>query len=236
MPDNIKAAGPSRIRALNRRAVLDYIRKNGPTSRSGLIPALNLSAAGVSSVTNELLNSGLLQNATPATDQVAPLRGRPKSPLALNPNAAFAIGLRLQPVDEQYRIQISWIDYAGQIRQLPPHSFDDFEHIDSVINAILSVLTEVRQVIPQVSKISAVCIAIPGVTTQDEVLIAPALRAIEGHSFAAAIAHKLDYPVTLYNDVNLAVLSELHAQARLRRINFTYLYIGSGVGAGIGLN
>ncbi len=236
MPDNIKAAGPSRIRALNRRAVLDYIRKNGPTSRSGLIPALNLSAAGVSSVTNELLNSGLLQNATPATDQVAPLRGRPKSPLALNPNAAFAIGLRLQPVDEQCRIQISWIDYAGQIRQLPPHSFDDFEHIDSVINAILSVLTEVRQVIPQVSKIYAVSIAIPGVTTQDEVLIAPALKAIEGHSFAAAIAHKLDYPITLYNDVNLAVLSELHAQARLRRINFTYLYIGSGVGAGIGLN
>ncbi len=236
MPDIIKAAGPGRIRALNRKAVLDYIRKHGPTSRSGLIPALKLSAAGVSSVTNELLNSGLLQIATATTDQGAPLRGRPKSPLALNPDAAFAIGLRLQPVDEQCRIQVAWIDYAGQIRQLPTHTFDDFQHIDMVVNAILSVLTRVTQLIPKTSKIYAVTIAIPGVTAQDEVLIAPALKAIEGRSFVAAIAHKLDYPVTLYNDVNLAVLSELHAQSRLRRINFTYLYIGSGVGAGIGLN
>ncbi len=236
MPDNIKAAGPGRIRALNRKAVLDYIRKHGPTSRSGLIPALKLSAAGVSSVTNELLNSGLLQNATPATDQGAPLRGRPKSPLALNPNAAFAIGLRLQPVDEQCRIQIAWIDYAGRIRQLDTQVFDGFQHIDQVVNAILSVLSTVTQKIPLALKIYAVTIAIPGVTAQNEVLIAPALKAIEGHSFAAAIAHKLDYPVALYNDVNLAVLSELHAQTRLRRINFTYLYIGSGVGAGIGLN
>ncbi|MCP4492330.1 MAG: ROK family protein [Gammaproteobacteria bacterium] len=236
MSDTIKATGPGRIRALNRKAVLDYIRIHGPTSRSGLIPALKLSAAGVSSVTNELLNSGLLQNAIPATDQGAALRGRPKSPLALNPDAAFAIGLRLQPVDEQCRIQIAWIDYAGQIRQLDTHIFDGFMYIDQVVNAILSVLVKVTQVIPQAVKISAATIAIPGVTAQNEVLLAPALKAIEGHSFAAAIAHKLDYPVSLYNDVNLAVLSELHAQTRLSRINFTYMYIGSGVGAGIGLN
>ncbi|MCP3689310.1 MAG: ROK family protein, partial [Gammaproteobacteria bacterium] len=236
MPDTIKAAGPGRIRALNRKAVLDYIRKNGPTSRSGLIPALKLSAAGVSSVTNELLNSGLLQNVIPVTEQGAPLRGRPKSPLGLNPDAAFAIGLRLQPVDEQCRIQIAWIDYAGQIRQQDTQVFDGFMHIDQVVNAILSVLAKVTRAIPQAAKISAATIAIPGVTAQDEVLIAPALKAIEGHSFAAAIAHKLDFPVCLFNDVNLAVLSELHAQTRLRRINFSYLYIGSGVGAGIGLN
>ncbi len=236
MPDSIKAAGPGRIRALNRKAVLDYIRKHGPTSRSGLIPALKLSAAGVSSVTNELINSGLLQNAVPVTDQSAPLRGRPKAPLALNPDAAFAVGLRLQPVDDQCRIQIAWIDYAGQIRQLDTQVFDGFMHIDQVVSAILSVLAKVTRAIPQGAQISSATIAIPGVTSQDEVLIAPALKAIEGHSFAAAIAHKLDYPVSLFNDVNLAVLSELHAQARLRRINFTYLYIGSGVGAGIGLN
>ena len=47
MVDKVKAAGPARIRALNCKAVLGYIRKNGPISRSGLIPALGLSAAAV---------------------------------------------------------------------------------------------------------------------------------------------------------------------------------------------
>ena len=39
----------------------------------------------------------------------------------------------------------------------------------------------------------------------------------------------------MLNDVNLAVLSELHLQPRLKHLDFSYLYIGRGVGAGIGL-
>ncbi len=235
MANKIIAAGPARIRALNRRAVLDYIRKNGPTSRSGLIPALELSAAAVSSVTNELVEGGFLRSAAPGVVSEYAPRGRPKSPLELNSDAAYAIGLRLHPVGHQCRIQMAWINYAGHIERLPAQVFNDYHNTDSVIDAVLAALSSVEQSVPDKGKIYAATIAIPGVTNQNEVLIAPSLRAIEGRSFAPAVAHQVNYSISLLNDVNLAVLSELHLQPRLKQLNFSYLYIGLGVGAGIGL-
>jgi predicted NBD/HSP70 family sugar kinase len=236
MADKIKAAGPARIRALNRKAVLNYIRKNGPISRSGLIPALDLSAAAVSSVTNELVEGGLLRPAEPGVASEYASRGRPKSPLELNPDAVYAIGLRLHPVDRQCRIQRAWINYAGHIERLPAQVFNDYHNTDGVIDAILAALSSVEQSVPDRHKILAATIAIPGPISQNEVLIAPSLRAIEGRSFAPAIAHQANYPISLLNDVNLAVLSELHLQPRLKQLNFSYLYIGLGVGAGVGLD
>jgi len=235
MRNNTAAAGPGRIRALNRKAVLAYIRKNGPTPRSDLIPALKLSAAGVSSVTNELVNNALLRADLPGAGSDLGARGRPKSPLALNPDAAYALGLRLQPVDGRCRIQMAWIDYAGQIRQLEPLVFDDFKRADGVIDAVRSALSILEQAVPDSRRIRSAAVAIPGVVTRDDVLFAPALEVIVGRSFASAIASQIDYPIALANDVNLAVLSELHAQPRLSQLNFAYLYIGAGIGAGLGL-
>ena len=235
MADKANAAGPARIRALNRKAVLSYIRKNGPISRSGLIPALGLSAAAVSSVTNELVEGGFLRPAEAKIASDFTPRGRPKSPLELNPDAVYAIGLRLHPVDRQCRIQRAWINYAGQIERLPTQVFSDYHTIDGVIDAILAALSSVEQSVPDRHKILAASIAIPGPIRGNEVLIAPSLRAIEGRSFAPAIAHQANYPISLHNDVNLAVLSELHLQPRLKHLNFSYLYIGLGVGAGFGL-
>ena len=107
MPDKITAAGPSRIRALNRKAVLSYIRKHGPTPRSDLIPALKLSAAAVSSVTSELMSNGLLRTAPPEVSANLAARGRPKSPLEFNPSAVYAFGMRLLPFDDRCRIQMA---------------------------------------------------------------------------------------------------------------------------------
>ncbi len=235
MPDNIKAAGPSRIRALNRKAVLDYIREYGPTPRADLIPALNLSAAAVSSVTNELVNGKFLRTSLQGNSGLT-LRGRPKSPLELNPDAAYALGLRLLPIDDQWRLQLAWIDYAGQIKLLETQVFDEFQGVDGMIEAILSALASMETQVPASNKILAATLAIPGVVSDDEVLLVPAFPTIEGRSFVSALAHQIKYPISLANDVNLAVLSELHAQPRLSKLNFAYLYIGSGVGAGIGLH
>ena len=43
--DGPSSTGPTRIRQLNRQAVLAYIRNEGPNSRSALGPALSLSGA-----------------------------------------------------------------------------------------------------------------------------------------------------------------------------------------------
>jgi predicted NBD/HSP70 family sugar kinase len=235
VPDTITATGPGRIRAINLNAVLRYIRKHGATPRSSLIPALKLSAAAVSAVTNELLSNGLLRIAAPVAGSDMAIRGRPKSPLELNPDVASAIGLRLHPFDDQCRIQVAWIDYAGNITHLKPHYFDNFLEVSGVIDAIKVALASAAIAVPDINTIRAATIAVPGVAAQNEILMAPTLKAIEGKGFHLAISQQACYPISLTNDVNLAVRSELHAQPRLSQQSFSYLYIGSGVGAGIGL-
>ena len=56
-------------RALNRRLVLNQLRRNGPMSRSAITAVSGLSPAGVTLVTAELINEGLLVEgtATPGT-------------------------------------------------------------------------------------------------------------------------------------------------------------------------
>ena len=51
---------PSTTRALNRRLILDQLRRNGPMSRAALTAAVGLSPAAVTFVTAELIAEGLL--------------------------------------------------------------------------------------------------------------------------------------------------------------------------------
>ena len=114
MTDNsITASGPGRIRQQNRRAVLEHLRYHGDAPRSALGSALGLSPAAVSSVTNELLDDGLLVE--PSTAPTGRRQGRPVTPLSLNPEAACAMGLLLRPSLDHLSIETAWVDYAGQI-------------------------------------------------------------------------------------------------------------------------
>jgi predicted NBD/HSP70 family sugar kinase len=78
-------------RALNRRLVLNQLRRNGPMSRSAITAASGLSPAGVTFVTADLINEGLLVEgkATPGTG------GRRPVPLDIDYASRLSIGLKI---------------------------------------------------------------------------------------------------------------------------------------------
>ncbi len=226
-------SGPGRIRALNRRAVLAHIRRYGPTSRTALGSALELSAAGVSSVVSELISDGLLRDAEagPGVNRL----GRPVALLELAPAAAYTFGLVLRPEAGKVRIESAWADYAGRVRVTPNPLTHDLDELQVVVAGVLAALQHLQESVPDIGSVAGLTIGTPGVVENEHIHIAPQLPVIEGDAFLAALRGRLVYSFELENDVNLAAFSELHQQPRLRDSSFAYLFIGSGVGAGLAL-
>lgn len=79
------------IRAINRSNVLNCIKTQGPVSRIEIARIAGLSAATVSGITAELIESGLIFEKE-AGDS---LGGRRPIPLALNPRGGYVIGFKL---------------------------------------------------------------------------------------------------------------------------------------------
>ena len=225
------SSGPTRIRHLNRKAVLSYIREQGPNSRSALGRALSLSGAAMTSVVNELLVKGLLRESEKTTRDGR--QGRPISLLELNPRAAYALGIVLSPTSQSTVLGLAFADYTGHATTLPEMQVDTHHDPDALIARIMDAIAVLEQAVPNPTRISGVTLAIPGVVENESIPVSPKLGCIEGTAFMHRLKQLVKYPVSFRNDVNLAAISELHQQPRLRNLSFAYLYLYSGVGSSI---
>src|SRR3972149_326103 len=79
------------IRAINRSNILNCIKTRGPVSRIEIARIAGLSAATVSGITAQLIESGLVFEKE-AGDS---LGGRRPIPLALNPKGGYVVGFKL---------------------------------------------------------------------------------------------------------------------------------------------
>ncbi len=230
--DKSRRSGPALIRQTNRLAILHSVREMGPGSRSEITKRLGLSPAAVSAVVEELIVDGLLiegGSTLPTKGQ----RGRPITPIMLNPEAAYSLGLTLRPYHNQLEIEGSWCNYAGEVSVTYCRLISDNSDCESTLKAVSKALNTLSNEVPDKSRITAAGIGIPGIATTERIMFAPNLSFLEGDSFIKTLTEQLPYPVYLENDVNLSVISELDLVPELKQMRFAYLYISSGVGAGI---
>lgn len=229
----VQSSGPTRIRRLNRKAVLSYIREQGPNSRSELGRALSLSGAAMTSVVNELLNSGLLRESENTKRDGR--QGRPISLLELNPQTAYALGIVLSPTRQSTILSMAFVDYTGHATHMPDMQVDTHDDLDTLIIRIEQAIKALEQAVPDQKRIVGVTMAIPGVVENHSIPMAPKLPGIEGRQFMLRLNQAIKYPLSFRNDVNLAAISELYQQPRLRTLSFAYLYLYSGVGSSIAI-
>lgn len=229
----MSSAGPTRIRQLNRRALLSHIRYEGAQSRSALGPALALSPAAVSSVVNDLLSEGLLIEAESTTRDGR--KGRPISLLTLNANAAYALGIVLRPTKTETELSAAWVDYTGNATPIDNIKVTTHQNLDTLISSIQAALETLEKAVPNVERISGITVAIPGVVEGDTIPMAPKLSFIEGTKFIQRLQETVKYPISFQNDVNLAAMSELHQQPRLRDLSFAYLHLYTGFGSAMAI-
>lgn len=217
-------AGSHTVRQHNRALVLGAIATSPGQSRAQLASGTGLARATVSAQVDELIGSGLVVE-EPAP---RPVRGRPASPLYLNPHGPAGLGIE---INIGY-LAACVVDLTGQVRArsiLPTdnHSSAPRVTIRRAARLATAVLDE--------SGLTAAgaALAVPALVDRDGVTgRAPNLTGWQGFGAAAALAEALGMAVvSVENEANLAAVAE----HRYGGAPDSFVHVSGEIGVGGGL-
>ncbi|MEL7696240.1 MULTISPECIES: ROK family transcriptional regulator [Pantoea] len=214
-------------RAHNRRVVIEAIRLHGELTRAELARMTALTPQTVSNIVAELEQAELLTSRQPRRSG----RGQPSIPVTLNPTSAWSIGIHL----DHQTLLLVLVDLSGEVHlrrlvmvQKPQPA--------ATLARIAGVLDEMRTFLgAQWSKVLGIGVVMPGPFGVEGISsVGPTtLNGWEQVDIEAELRVLSGLPVTLENDATVAAIGErFHGVARQLN-SFIYLYIGTGLGAGI---
>ncbi|MBO6756264.1 MAG: ROK family protein [Roseibium sp.] len=105
-----RKADRDQIRKQNRSIILQTLRRKGPMARIDLGHITKLSPATVTAITSDLLDHGLIEGIESDEPKAPQARGRPRSLLRLNPDAACVVSIRISV----NTIDLSLTNFAGE--------------------------------------------------------------------------------------------------------------------------
>ena len=222
----------SGVRLYNERLVLSLIRLHGNLPKAEIAKLTGLSAQTVSVIVRQLEADGLLQRLTPKRGKV----GQPLVPFELNPDGAYAIGLKVGRRSGDLML----LDLTGKIRRTMhrPYTFPSPHEILSFVKAgvddLVADLDQDRR-----QRISGLGIAAPfELWNWEEEVGAPhnVLDAWRGFDLAGEIGRLFDWPVHLCNDATAACAAELLFGRGQDYREYAYFYLGYFIGGGIVMN
>ena len=214
-------------RAHNRRVIIEAIRLHGELTRAELARLTALTPQTVSNIVAELEAAELLTSRQPRKQG----RGQPAIPVILNPASAFSIGIHL----DHQTLLIVLVDLTGEIhfRRL---ILVQKPQPDATLARIAEVLAEIKtQLGARWQKVLGIGVVMPGPFGVEGISsVGPTtLHGWESVDIEARLAEMSGVLVTLENDATVAAIGErFHGVARQLN-SFIYLYIGTGLGAGI---
>lgn len=225
-------ANQLRVRAYNERLVLSLVRRNAGLSKADIARLSGLSAQTVSVIMRALEKDGLLKRGDPVRGKV----GKPKVPMALNPDGVFSFGLKIG----RRSAELILMDFVGEVRfslkeayKYPtPDSIRQFVR-DSVDQITADLSTDQR------NRIAGIGIAAPfelwnwvdevGAPVED-------MNAWRDVDLIETIGMIVPFPVFQQNDATAACGAELVFGLGPGYSDFAYFFIGSFIGGGVVLN
>jgi predicted NBD/HSP70 family sugar kinase len=219
------------MRQYNERVVLQAIRLHGATPKADLARLTHLSTQTVSIIINRLLEDDLVLKLEPQRGKV----GQPSVPIALNPDGAFSIGIKIG----RRATDVLLVDFTGHARQRYSFSyvFPDpvtvFAEIEKHIASLLVELGSLR------SRLHGVGVAAPLSLGGWHTLLGLSeeqTRQWDNVDIAARIAAMTDLPVTFVKDTAAACVAELVAGRGRSIKNYLYVFVSTFVGGGLVLD
>jgi predicted NBD/HSP70 family sugar kinase len=219
------AGAQSLLRSMNARAVLELIHRAGPIARSDIAAGTGLSKPTITLALNTLLAAGVV-------DETGYAHGRPGPAAALyrvRPASGLSVGVDIG----HDRINAAIADITGEVHartqakprrrrdtlvaQVRDLAADLAGRMDASVDDLVRVVVGVPAVVRPDGDQLGLCDSLP----DDGAGFPQALRAAFG-----------GVPVTLENDVNLAVLGERSVRGA-ELSEFVFFSIGTGLGVGI---
>lgn len=232
-PELLRQRGSNHIgmRAFNERVVLQTIRVNGSLPKANLARLTGLTAQTVGLITTRLEEDGLLI-------RQAPLRGRigqPSIPMALNPDGAFAVGIKVG------RRSTDWllVDFTGRVRERisVSYAFPDASTLIPLIGRNLRTLQ--RQLGGLTSRVVGVGVAAPlQFGGWHRMLGLPKAQSDDWNrlDLRAEVGAMTELPVSFAKDTSAACVAELVAGRGRDLKSFLYLFVDTFVGGGLVIN
>lgn len=216
------------MRQYNERVVLQALRLQGSLAKAELARQTGLTAQTIGLITTRLEEDGLIL-------RDAPLRGRigqPSVPLRLNPDGAFAIGIKVG------RRSTDWllVDFAGQVRERLSLAYP-FPDPQQLLPALGEKLQQLSQHLgPLAGRLVGVGVAAPFAMGGWHQLLglSPALaQAWNAVDLANEVQAMTDLPVRFARDTAAATVAELVSGRGRELRSFLYLFVDTFVGGGL---
>ncbi|NVF16269.1 ROK family transcriptional regulator [Vreelandella maris] len=218
----------------NTLAVIRTLRDQGPVARVDLGALNGISSATVTSISAELLQQGLITERPPETPRPTG-RGRPKTLIELDPNAACVVCIKLS-INE---IQLVVGDFLGQVRHSEYHAVPTLmlsaEDLETLLEEKISAIC--AQQLKGFQRLAGICLAVQGVVSSQSgtIIWSPALS-FRNAPISARLAERFHCSVLLENDAN-CIASVLAAQpAYVDCPNLVVIMLGYGIGMSVLIN
>ncbi|HWA19798.1 MAG TPA: ROK family transcriptional regulator [Devosia sp.] len=227
-----RGTNQSGVRLYNERLVLSLVRLHGELPKAEIARLTGLSPQTISIIMNQLTEDGLLLKGSPKRGRV----GQPSVPYSLNPEGAFAFGLKVG----RRSVDLYLIDFVGHVIGAlhQTYRYPTPAGVTAFANAgIQSILADLNPV--QRSRIAGLGIAAPyEMWTWHEEIGAPKeeIDTWRTINIRAEIAKLCPWPVYFANDITAACAAELMFGSGGDYIDYLYIFVGSFIGGGLVLN
>ncbi len=224
------------IRAINRFHVLDAIRRFEPTSRAEIGEHTLLSRSTVSAIIAVLLEEGVVSY----DDGEAPVaagRGRPRTMLRMNPNAAYVVGAKLA----MHQVSITVTNLRADPLSSLVLPIRTWRLGAEVIADLLEdgIRAAVAKAGITMAELAGIGVGLPGFIDATagisywSPILGPEPKPIP---FAAMLAGRLNVPTVIENDANLITLAERWFGHGQDIDNFVVVTVEAGIGMGLFIN
>jgi predicted NBD/HSP70 family sugar kinase len=217
-----------------RQQVFERVRAAGLIPRVHLAKELGVSPASVTTITQELIETGLIEEVAAPREGDAG-RGRPAVALGVRAAAHRVAGLKLS--DREHTAVI--VDFAGNLiaddvipRRPGPMTLEELlEAVERLLDRVSQKAGIDRQ------SLSAVGIGVPGFVDSGQGMVLWSSTLLERTvPLARAAQARLGLPVVVDNDANLVALAELWFGAGRGLSDFAVVTIEHGLGMGFVMN
>ena len=227
-------AGPGRalpdtqqgMRRRNLARVMHTVSAEGPLSRAAVASRIGLTRAAVSTLVDELIRTGLL-------DELGPERpgrvGRPGSALAVSGHGPAGIGAEIG-VDH---LAVCAVDLRGQVRaRAVRHGANRGRLPEPVIEELTDL---VRRVVAEAEREglwpAGLAVAVPGLVARDARTVVRAPN-LDWHDTDIGALLPTDIPLSVDNEANFGALAELWLGERTPH-DFLHVSAEIGIGAAV---
>jgi len=232
-PQLLRPRGSNHVgmRAFNERVVLQAIRLNGSLPKADLARLTGLTAQTIGLITARLDEDGLLIRHEPVRGRI----GQPSVPLALNPDGAFSLGIKIG------RRSTDWllVDFTGQVRQRQTLEYE-FPDARTLLPAIGLRMNAMREALgPLSARLVGVGVAAPfqmGGWHKMLGLSSTQSNAWNQIDLGAEVQAMTDAPVSFAKDTSAACVAELVTGRGRDLKSFLYLFVDTFVGGGLVIN